>query len=105
MMNDEKDMHHHNHHPDHLKDLKNSDLSDQTILEARIYSVPPSESVRNLGPIMLGLRASLLSHIQGVLASRDTRFFRRGPGENICSQEIQKTIFTSLKRYGLFFRM
>jgi hypothetical protein len=35
-------------HPDHLKDLRKSGLSDQTIQEAGIYSVPPCEIAKKL---------------------------------------------------------
>lgn len=36
-------------HPDHLKDLKKSRLSDETIREAKIYSVPPRDINKKLG--------------------------------------------------------
>jgi hypothetical protein len=35
-------------HPDHLNDLKKSDLSDETIREAGIYSVPPRDISKKL---------------------------------------------------------
>lgn len=46
-------------HPDHLKDLKKSGLSDETILEAEIYSVPPGEISKILSP-GLGIKVNSL---------------------------------------------
>lgn len=37
-------------HPDHLKDLRKSGLSDETIREAGIYSVRPADINKKLGP-------------------------------------------------------
>lgn len=36
-------------HPDHLADLKKSGLSDETILLAKVYSVPPHDITKKLG--------------------------------------------------------
>jgi len=37
-------------HPDHLTDLRKSGLSDETIRQANIYSVPPRDINKKLGP-------------------------------------------------------
>lgn len=44
-------------HPEHLEDLRKSGLSDETILESGIESVPPSEIQERLGFPISGLRS------------------------------------------------
>lgn len=38
-----------NFHPDHLQDLRDSGLTDETIKESGIYSVPPGDINKKLG--------------------------------------------------------
>lgn len=87
-------------HPDHLKDLRRSGLYDETIAEARIYSVPPTEIPKLLGWNPIKVESAYLIPYPGKDGFFRMKIFptyidEKGGKVSIYSAKIQECTFTS----------